>query len=101
MTKPRSSRDRLFDKMDKAAEHLADQIVKSGPGEDAMPLDDAADAFKALVQYATLKYKYKEDDPDGGGGFNFANFGRASRESEEIVDAADQPRMGSDRRRPS
>lgn len=81
MTKPPvSRRQTLFDKMDKAAEHLADQIVKSGPGEDKMPLDDAADAFKALVQYATLKYKYKEDDPAGEGGFDFATFGRTKRE---------------------
>lgn len=54
----------FFDLMDEAAEHLAKQVAKAGGGDGTMALDDAADAFKALVGYTTLKYKFREEDPD-------------------------------------
>lgn len=54
----------FFELMDDAAKHMAEAVAKAGVGENLMPLDDAGDVFKGLVQYAALKLKYKEDGPD-------------------------------------
>lgn len=88
----------FFDLMDKAAEHLLKQIAKASNDKDSvMSLDEAGDTFKALVQYASLKKKYKDADPNGKGG-DFMSFAQGIKAAEESRDGGTEVRNRSGRR---